>query len=775
MTDILQPSFSAGELAPATQARADLTRYFTGLKTCRNFMVMPEGGARNRSGYRFLAETKISSRKSRLIPFQFSTEQTYAIEFGHLYVRFYTNGGQLLDGASVYEVATPYQEQHLFELCFTQSADVLTIAHPSYEPRELKRLGATNWTLTTISFMPSIAAPTGLTATPLTGGSGDTTTFRYVVTAVAAGETAEESVPSAPATVAAWDNKSGANLSWSGVSGADHYNVYKENNGSGVFGFIGMATNTAFTDLNITAEKNDTPPSYQNPFADGNNPGVVGYYQQRLVFAASESKPQTIWMSRVGAFNNFGYSQPRKDDDAIELTIASNQVNRIRSLVPLKELLVLTSGAEVTISGDATGIKPTNVRAIFQSYIGSSPVPPAVYGNTALYVQARGQKLADLAYSYTSDGFQGQDLTVLSSHLVRGYEITAMALAQVPNSVLWCVRNDGVKLGFTYLPAQEVFSWHRHDTDGAFESIVSIPEGDEDAVYAIVRRTINGATKRYVERLASRELRRFGSGEYWFDRAFFVDSGLTYDGRRSGTAVLTGGTDWKYPSPLTLTVGTSTFNAGMVGRSVILYGGGTPSRIGDLLTVKILAYTSPTVVTVEPQTVVPASLRGISATRWGLAATMISGLDHLEGKTVSILADGNVAPQQVVSSGAIQLDGPSLVVHAGLPIVADFETLDVALPNNPAFLGNRKRTNELTVFCEESRGFWAGSDADHLRLYEYKQRSTENYGEPIELLTGRAPMKIPSPWGDFGRVFIRQLDPLPLSILGVMTNVQAGG
>src|SRR5690606_29191897 len=125
---------------------------------------------------------------------------------------------------------------------------------------------------------------------------------------------------------------------------------------------------------------------------------------------------------------------------------------------------------------------------------------------TALYVQARGQKLADLAYSYTSDGFQGQDLTVLSSHLVRGFEIKDMTLAQVPNSVLWIVRNDGVALGFTYLPAQEVFSWHRHDTDGAFESIASTPESDEDAVYFIVRRTIGGVTKRYVERLASRQL-----------------------------------------------------------------------------------------------------------------------------------------------------------------------------------------------------------------------------------------------------------------------------
>lgn len=257
---------------------------------------------------------------------------------------------------------------------------------------------------------------------------------------------------------------------------------------------------------------------------------MVGYYQQRLVFAASASSPQTLWFSRVGSFHNFGYSTPTKDDDAITLTIASRQVNRIRSLVPLKELLVLTSGAEITITGDSTGLKPTNVQAIFQSYIGSSTVAPAVYGNTALYVQARGQKLADLAYSYTSDGFQGQDLTVLSSHLVRGFEIKDMALAQVPNSCLWSVRNDGTLLGFTYLPTQEVYSWHRHDTDGVYESVASVPEDDEDAVYVIVQRTINGSLKRYVERFASRQLSVPGE-ETPLDRSFFVDSGLTYDGR----------------------------------------------------------------------------------------------------------------------------------------------------------------------------------------------------------------------------------------------------
>ncbi len=773
MPQMIQPSFSAGEMAPSTFGRVDLSRYYTGLKTCKNFVVMPEGGARNRSGFKFLAETRLSNRKSRLIPFQFSTEQTYAIEVGHQYMRFFTNGGALLNGSSVYEIATPYQEADIAALNFTQSADVLTLVHPSYPPKELKRLGPTNWTLTDISFTPSIAAPTGLTATPRIGGAGDTTTFRYVVTAVSINEASEESQPSAPASVASWDNKAGATLSWAAVAGTDHYNVYKENNGSGVFGFIGQADGVTFVDNNISPEKDDTPPSYDNPFLNGNNPGVVGYYQQRLVFAASASKPQTLWMSRVGSFHNFGFSTPAKDDDAITLTIASRQVNRIRALVPLKELLVLTSGAEVTITGDATGIKPTNVQAIFQSYIGSSSIAPAVYGNTALYVQARGQKLSDLSYSYTSDGFQGQDLTVLSSHLVRGFEIKDMALAQAPDSVLWAVRNDGVLLGFTYLPSQQVFSWHRHETDGEFESVVSIPEGDEDAIYVIVRRTVAGSKRRYVERLQSRQLDQFNSGDYPYDRAFFVDSGLTYDGRQSVTAQLNGGTDWKYPNPLTLNTSGPVFNAGMVGRSVILYGGGDGKNIGDILTARITGYTSQSRVTVEPQTSVPVSLRDTDATRWGLAATTVSGLSHLEGKTVSILSDGNVSPQQTVNGGAITLDSPSLVVHVGLPITADFETLDLTIGSTPAFLGAMKKINEVVVITEQSRGIFVGNDAQHLR--EYKQRSTEGYGQPISLLTGRAEVIIPAKWDTAGRVFIRQTDPLPLSILGVMLNVQAGG
>lgn len=775
MSQLLQPSFSAGEMAPATYARTDLARYFTGLRTCRNFVVLPEGGVQNRSGTRFVVEVKDSSAKTRLIPFQFSTEQTYILEFGNGYIRFVSGGAQVVDGGSPYEIASPYSTAELWGLKFTQSADVMTIVHPNHAPMELSRIGPIDWTLTAITFEPGIDAPTGLAATARTGGSGDTTEYQYKVTAVSSiSEGSVESWASDAASVDSWDEKPGATLSWTAVAGADHYNVYK-NKSSGVFGFIGQATGTTFSDINITPESDNTVPIGYNPFADGNNPSVVGYFQQRMVFAASAANPQTVWMSRTGDFHNFGYSDPSKDDDGIEFVIASRQVNEIRHLVSLRELLALTSGAEIAISGSSdAGITPDNVSAVEQSYFGSSTVLPAIYANTAMYIQARGGKLSTLAYNYVADGFQPQDVSVLSSHLLRGYTIEDMAFTLAPNGILWMVRNDGDLLGFTFLPEQQVYAWHRHDTDGAVEAVASVPEGDEDALYLIVKRTINGSTKRYIERMESRQLTKYLSGDFPQDRSFFVDCGLTYDGRASLNAcVLSGGTDWKYPNPLTLTCQFSFFNAGMVGRFLLLYGDSNPENVGDQLLVKITAYTSPTVVTVVPQALVPETLRNNFTLRWGLCATTISGLGHLEGKTVNILADGDVEPPKVVSGGSITLDNPALIAHVGLPITADFETLDIALQNNQSFLGAKKAINNVVVLCQESRGIFAGTDADHLR--EYKQRATENWAQPIDLLTGRAEITIPARWEEPGRIFIRQTDPLPLTILGAMPNVQAGG
>lgn len=779
MTSVLQPTFAAGELSPSASARTDIARYYTGLKLCRNFMVMPYGGVRNRAGTKLVAEVKDSTKRCRLIPFQFNDVQTYILEVGDLNMRVIKDGGQVLysAGPSVgqpFELALPYTQNDLDLLNFTQSADVMTFAQPSYKPRELSRLAHDNWTTAEISLAPRIAAPASATAVS-GGGSGVTQVWTYQVTAVLDdGNTLDESLPVTSNAITVFSNTMAGTITWPAVAGATYYIIYKDNAGAGIYGFIGRATGTTFTDQNITAVKTDTPPNGKDPFVGaGNYPGAVGYYQQRLVFAGSDKSPQTVWMSKTGLFKNFGYSIPNKDDDAITFTIASKEVNRMRHLLGLRKLLGLTSGGEWTFTGADTGLTAKTIQASQEGYDGSSIVPPVVVGNSAVYVQARGNRVSSFGYSINDDGFAAADLTLFSAHLFKGKELTSVAYQKIPDSIVWYVRDDGVLLGLTYLPEQQLVGWHWHDTDGFVESIACIAEGQEDALYMVVRRTINGVQKRFVERMASRQISRI-------EDAFFVDCGLTYDGRNADAAktmTLSGGTTWGYPDVVTMTAGGHTpFTAGSVGVNYslkldVLDSEGETTT--EIVRVEVVGYTSPTVVTVKLLIVCPESLRGHAVTAWARQVKTLSGLGHLEGKTVSVLADGNVQPQVVVTAGAITLQSYAGIVHAGLPYTSDMETLDIEPRQaNETMLDKKIAVTSLTILVEESRGIFAGSDKHH--LYEHKPKR-ETYELPIELLTGQAEIPISNDWTGKGRIFIRQADPLPLTVLAVIPEVTFGG
>lgn len=517
-------SFGAGEITPEMFGRADMDKYNSGLELCENFIVLPHGPAANRPGTEFIFEVKDSSKTARLIPFSFSAEQTYAIEFGDQYIRFHTQGGVLLSGGVPYEISSPYLEADLFDLHYIQSADVLTIVHPNYAPRELRRLGATSWTLTTISFVPTIAAPViSGTATDGTGG-GTPITHYYLVTAVAAG-TLEESEKSNGGT-ANFDLTVTGNtisVSWGAVTGAIRYNVYKQRNG--VYGYIGQTPNTVFTDDNIAPDTENPPPEYQNPFGSaGNYPGAVTYYEQRRCFGGTTNSPQSLSLTRSGSESNFSYSIPTRDDDAISLTVKAREINKIRHMLPLGDLVLLTSGGEWRVSsGDSFALTPTTIRVRPQGYAGASSAQPVVTDNSALYVQAEGAHVRELTYD-ENGSLRSLDISVLAAHLFDYHSIDDIAYVKGPVPLLWAVRDDGVLLGLTYLPAQQVIAWHRHVTvNGAFESVCAIAEGGETALYCIVKRTIGGATKRYIERLHTRRFETLAD-------AFFVDSGLSYSG-----------------------------------------------------------------------------------------------------------------------------------------------------------------------------------------------------------------------------------------------------
>lgn len=735
-------SFAGGEVTPELYGRLDISKYQSGLAKCLNFMVLPHGPVARRPGFKYCVEARDSTKAVRLIPFSYSADQTVVLEFGDQYVRFLVGGEALLESnktissivgstvtvtshgyatgddvfignrfhritvtgvntfttadrwgaatvaagtvaARVYTLATPYVEADLFSLHYAQNSDVLTITHPNYAARELARLGATNWTLTAISFAPSAAVPTGVGVVATIGTGGNLSPQRYVVTAIAA-DGVTESLASGTASTS--NNLSVAGnyntVSWSAVAGASRYNVYKQRGGS--FGYIGQTSSLSIVDDNVLADTTKTPPEdiYDLNTGAGDYPSAVTYYEQRRWFAGTTDDPQTVWATRNGTESNLTSSLPSQEDDGLEFRIASRQQNAIRHLLPLADLIALTVGGEFRIFADsAPNITPTSLSIKPQGYSGANNVQPALTSGSILYVQAQGSRVREMAYNWQSNAYTSIDISIMAPHLFNGYTVTDLAYCRAPVPTLWAVRSDGTLLGMTYVPEQQVYGWHRHATDGVFESVTVVSEDNEDVLYALVRRSVNGRSVRYLERLQSRQ---FVDQE----DAFFVDSGLTYEG--AATATLT-------------------------------------------------------------------------------------GLWHLNGKEVQVLADGAVFPDVTVVNGSVTLENAASVVHVGLGYNSDAQTLPIALEGAPA--GGqmlRKNVNAVGVRYTQSSLLKAGPTFE--RLTEYPDRSTTDpYDSPPALRTGEARLAIGSNWSSDGPVCIRQDKPLPLTVLSIVIDVATGG
>lgn len=440
----------------------------------------------------------------------------------------FTSGGT---AARVYQIVSPYAESDLFGLYWAQTADVMTICHPSYAPRELTRTGHTSWTFSTPTFAPSISAPTGQSAA-WTGGSSSSVSRNYKITAIK-DESLEESLPSAAATVTTeadddWlgDGSEYATVSWSAVSGAVKYNIYKEK--SGTYGFIGSAESTSFVDDKIAPDLLTTPPRARTPFdATNKYPSVVTFQQQRRVFASTNLLPDTIFMSRAGMFSNLTISIPNQDEDAITFALASGKVNKINHILPFKDLLVMTKGSEWKVSATNGNYTPTTIRAEPETEYGSSTVRPILIGNTAIFVAKYSRSVRDYNYTFDTNGYDGNDVSVLSKHLIEDRSIVDWAFASEPDKLVWAVMSDGKLCSLTYMKEHKVWGWARHELGGdAFvESVCVIPDeaNRRDKVTFVVKRTIDGNVVRYIEKLEAYV-------DTPIEDAYFLDCGLSYDG-----------------------------------------------------------------------------------------------------------------------------------------------------------------------------------------------------------------------------------------------------
>ncbi len=243
-------------------------------------------------------------------------------------------------------------------------------------------------------------------------------------------------------------------------------------------------------------------------------PRAVGYFEQRRVFAGTSLRPQQIWMTVTGTEKNMSYHLPLQDTDRISFEVASRDMNLIRHVVSLQQLIALTSAAEWRVSPlNSDAITPDSISVRPQSYIGASNVQPQIVNSNAFYCAARGGHVREFSYSYNAGGYISGDVSLRASHLFSDDDpITELALSKSPDQYLWALKNNGNVLGFCYVPDQQVGAWFEYETDGVIESIAIVQEGSTDSMYAVIRRNIGGTQKRFVERKLARGDERMGSG-----------------------------------------------------------------------------------------------------------------------------------------------------------------------------------------------------------------------------------------------------------------------
>lgn len=530
-------NFTGGEVTPTLSARYDLQKFGSFLQCCENFIPNLHGDIERRPGMRFIADL---GGKSVLIPFQFNTEpeNNYVLIFREGSITVASADG-LLAGVSI---ESPYALDDVYALSTAQAGDIVYLAHKNYALRKLTRSGAApdyEWALEEVALNQSIAAPAAPTVTFVRDNGDDSAplnyTLRYVVTAVDGDGV--ESVASAVGETTGkyptdWVVGNHVDLTWTAVEGAEEYNVYRES--AGYYGFIGVSRSTSFQDQNFEPDTATTPKEDWDPFEDGNNPATVAFHQQRLVLGGTKDDPASFFMSRTGDFENFRKSRPLQDDDPVEYMLASGSIDEIRWMASFGDLLIGTSGAEYKATSGGAAITSSDVQISVQSYWGSSGLAPLIIGQSVMHCQRSGSHVRDLYYSWESDGYAGNDLSLLAPQLVESHHIMQWAFQQSPGSNIWAVRDDGVLLCLTYMKEQNVYGWSRHVTQGKVLSVAVISGSQEDVVMLVVEREVGGAKKYFLERLAGRFRDTDG-----IEEAFYVDGGLT-SRRETAAEMMTG-------------------------------------------------------------------------------------------------------------------------------------------------------------------------------------------------------------------------------------------
>lgn len=998
---VLQNSFLGGVISPALLGRVDLANYQQGAYELTNFIVQPQGSVTARGGFRYVAPVKDHGKRVRLIPFRFASDQTLVLVFGDKWMRIVTEGKVLLDGGSPYEIESPYSQDEIFELEYTQNADIVTLTNPNHPPIELRRYDATDWRFEECSFAPSITPPAGIVGTAIyppetDGRDKDTVEATYVVTAI--DENGKESQASAPYTINCNYYLTGGRveLTWAAVPGAVRYRVYRSV--AGVFGFLGETEGTSILDEGDNPDATYTPPRYEIVFEnktgiksvevldggsgyasskadtivadassipapwgmvftlDVDREGILGHpdtpdfteceavfalkagknsetdlatsrvrlvrvkketislsgagdhtrgqsygffmpsasdgkainlnfsgassvtdaricfrgvktpsskgtsfsaiadlpwnrhapkpsftttfyspgtnntpsqsetvtgtgkswfealttkefmdlrerfpsvftedppacywratffegcpvgdwakdaktslglneepdvklivndptgtgaelqavvqdgkivqvvviksgenytnptitveasqgsgakfkvnlftkddfdypsantqYDQRRIFAGSYGAPVNILMTNAGQQDLMMYHLPTMADDRIVVEAVTADADRIIHAVALDSLLLFTRSAELRVfTQNSDALSPDSVAVRAQSYIGANQVQPVIANANVLYAASRGGHLRTLSYTYTAQGYSSDDLSLVASHLFDGKDIVDMTLSKAPTQIVWCVSSDGHLNAMTYYPEQNICAWSVFETDGAFESCCVVNEGIEDHLYVVVRRTINGTTRRYIERLEYVAVPEDNAKCRQFD--CFVDN----------------------QEPL-MTMAEARSNT-------------------------------------------------------------LTGLEHLEGKTVVAFVDGTPAGEYVVQGGSITIDRTGSNVAVGLPYKSRLITVPLAEDAAQGKMQSLYKNISSVFFRIRFAGdLWASAYGSN-EVWQVNRNDLKYKGQDKGNQTVN--VNVTSAWRDNGQILIEHRDALPLEISAIVGETSFEG
>ncbi|ENX58308.1 MULTISPECIES: hypothetical protein [Acinetobacter] len=662
----MQLSFNGGIVSSEMFGRFDQAKYQTGVAKCKNFLVELYGGLTYCAGLRYVHHYAWHLGGMRLIPFVFSEEQAVVLAIRAGAVNFFADGGMLLDEDDLpLELALPYTQEHLMQLRYAQSADVITITHPNYVPRKIIRKSATEWVVEFVTVSYGIGQPqnlTGVANTPNTTGYVERD-YVYQVTAI---NEDNESKASEKSPILKNDLTLAGNtnvLNWDAVPGATRYNVFKLR--SGLASYIGETTELSFTDDYIETNGSITPPLIRDPFEF--NPTAVAYHGQRKVYGGGYKSPQWLRMSRTATDDNFGYHIPLQDTDSIQIRFAARDGNGVKHLVPMGDLLILTSGALWKLSSDGA-MTAASVNASKSSSTGANDVTPVEIDGATIFASDQTGHIHEISMSQgINSSYQTIDLSLMCPHLFDGHKIVDCALVRNPLDVLYFVRDDGVLLSLTYSAQQQVWAWAERHTNGKVISVAAIPEESQTVLYCVIER----GEIRTIERVLMRQ-------PVEMQDQCYLDSSIQYKGPPTKT---------------------------------------------------------------------------------------ITGLDWLEGREVSVFADGGVKPPKTVTGGSITLDRELSNVWIGLNYEGEIQTLPlVSQETHPA---KPKLPTQVHLRVKGTQDILAGTDPENLLMTEYKPRSLEPYGQPLKLITGWAQIPVASAYNKDVQITVKHDKPLPMKLLAI--------